>query len=287
MTHKKLKVHDNEKTAAEPDESKLDDWMEEAPVVAKWTAAESIWLTLITAISLLSALPGAGLELAVWIQPALVGLIWGGQFIAGFWGGASDRPNLFGLGLLVIASLWLSRCLQNITDFTFFESLLFTVIVSSTGWLAAKYCCLLAQPHWSRLRDQKMSQFSIIDLLFLMTVVACLVAGAKHMAAHPLFFLGVLGTLLIGSCGCWAAVNWAWNDQGPLGIPGLIFGFSIVLGLAMVYWISPSMSWWERIEWAVSGPLCVCAAQCTTALVAFAGIRQNAFHAQQPEPCSN
>jgi hypothetical protein len=264
----------------------LEDHIECTVEGRSWTVVETVWLILIAAISLLVVLPEAGIEPPPWLQPGLVGLIWGGQFVIGFWSGGTDRMTFFGMSVLIAASAWLSRCFQSMTDFTFYESLFLSVIVVAIGWMLARYSHTLARPHWSHLRIQQSRQFSISDLFFLMTIVACLVCGATRMSTHPLPLLGVLGTLLIGSSGCWAVIHWVWNDRHPLGIPFLIASASVLLGMTLVSWLAPSMSWWERVEWAVSGPLSVCAVQCATVLVAFAGIRQNAFFLQEHSPCS-
>jgi hypothetical protein len=256
-----------------------------------WSVVETVWTAIVASVCVMAGLPVLGGEAPVWIQPAAVGLIWGAVFVLGFWSGGSRCVDGKSLLLLVTAGLWLTYRFKMMTDFLFAESLLLTVLVVGSGWLAARNFQDLAHSHWTRVRIYPKNQLSIGDLFFLTTFGACVVWAMGQMSSHPLAFVGVLGTLVVGCFGSWAVIDFAWNDRRPMGLSFAIAVAVLLTGLAVIVWLTPMMTWWDRVDWVVSGPLSVCTTQCLTVLVAFAAIRKNADLTQEqeflPVPVSN
>ncbi len=236
--------------------------------------AESIWCSLLIGLCFVASLPVFGTEIPSWIQPSFVGLLWGGQFMMGFWLGGANLLRIHSILIVCIGVCWLTISLQTITDFSFRESLLFNVIIFLAGWLVIRLDCRSACKHWPEHRQRLRFQMPLVDYFILMTVAACLVSSLGQLCSPPVLLIGVGCTVLVGCCSCWAAYHWAWNDQRPLGAPLLI---ALLMTGICFYWLrllAPSLSMSELSEWLLCGPASVLASQTFTVLVTMAVVRK-------------
>jgi hypothetical protein len=258
----------------------VDGQMEEQTLPpAVWSVAETMWTLVLAAVCLAGAVPAAGshagIEVPVWLQPGMLGLFWGGLYLIGFWAGGTRGLSLASACTLGLAAFWLTYSIQSLTDFSYHQSLLVSALAVASGWVTFRKGCPLAAKHWKNARLSRLQQWSLGDAFMVMTVAACAASGMARFTGSPALFFSVLATVLIGCCWSWAAVDWAWNDRTPIGLPLAISILMTALGMAAVSWWAPSMTFGQRLEWAVSGPLSGCAAQSVTVLVAVALIRQN------------
>ena len=218
--------------------------------------------------------------LPMWVQPSVVGLLWGLQFLIGFWLGGVRRSAALSLGIAAGGAGLLTLAFRALTDFRLAECLLVSSLLLLSGWLTVRLDGR-ARRHWPgrRLRSQ---QWSLVDLFLATTLVACLIHGLRGMSSSPLLWVGVAGTLLIGACGSWAAYRWAWDDERP-GLAALLVTLVLAAGgVTTAIRFSPSLTAEELIHWLVVGPLSVLAAQLCTVLLVLAVTRQ--YQPSLPEP---
>jgi len=169
---------------------------------------------------------------------------------------------------------WLTFSFHWTTDFTFPESLLFSTLIATAGWLAIRWDRSLAVEHWPEHRRWTPKQLPLIDFFVLTAVVACLVSGARQLNSPPALLIGVGWSLLIGCSGCWMAYQWAWNDRRPVGFPLLVNVLLIGISGYWVKWMAPSLGLVELGQWLICGPASVLASQLFTVLVALAVARR-------------
>lgn len=247
--------------------------------------ADPVWSLLLTVICWAVSLPFLGWQLPAWIQPSFVGLLWGGQFMLGFWLAGARLNSPIGLVVAGLSWCWLAFGFHTVTDFTIPESLLFGTLTSTAGWLVIRWDRGVALQRWPAHRPWQPRQIPIIDFVVLTAIVACLLSGARQLQSPPALLIGVGWCLLIGCSCCWMAYEWAWNDRKPVGPPLVVNVLLIGSSLYWLQWVAPSLSMTEIFQWLVSGPASVLAAQVFTVLVALAAARR--FARTPPAALSN
>lgn len=233
-----------------------------------------MWCVLLAVVSAVAAVPFLVSEIPVWIQPSLVGLLWGGQFMLGFWLGGANQLTGFRLVMASASFGWLTAAFLWITDFTFRESLSFGVLILLAGWLAIRRNQQTALEHWPDLRVQKFRQISLIDLFLAVTVTACLVSGLVHWTSPPALMLSVGWALALGCCLCGMATQWAWNDRRPVGIDLITAFLLIAIGVYCLKLVAPTLGFREMCQWMLQGPASVLASQTFSVLLALAVSRR-------------
>lgn len=227
---------------------------------------------LLSILAGLGSLPLLGVYIPLWIQPSLVGLLWGSLFLIGSWLTFASHCNWFNLALVVGGSVSLTFAFHSITDLTIEESILVAVTLVACGWLAFRFDPSPKNTIARLATHSNGLQIPLIDLFVAMTLVACTARAITQMTSPPIMLIGIMGTLIVGCCCCWAAYHWAWNDDRPIGAPLVAVFVLASLGIATAYRFS-ALSALELLRWLLQGPLSVIAAQCFTVLVVLAIMR--------------
>ena len=238
------------------------------------SSPESVWCAMLVGLCLMVGFPFYFSRIPDWTQPSFVGLIWGGQFILGVWLGGANHHTFLRLLIATTSFLWCAVGFQWVTDFSFRETLLFSALILSAGFIIIRCDQRVVQAHWPDHRTRKSMQVSLIDLFVATTVTAVLVSGLRNLTAPPALLIGVGWSLLVGCCCCWMTYHWAWNDLRPVGLPLFTTAVLVCVGCIWLRVISPSLGFGELCQWLVCGPASVLASQCCTVLVALALARQ-------------
>ncbi|MBX3420515.1 MAG: hypothetical protein KF752_03055 [Pirellulaceae bacterium] len=232
------------------------------------------WLPLLLAVNGIAVgVLAVGSEIPEWLQPTLVGWLWGCQFLIGFWL-ARSSGIAFGSMLIVAASSWLwTRVLQHVTDLTTAECLLVSVGLQVAGWLSVRLNPALTSAGWVT-HSLRGGQVRLLDYLLAITWAALAVHSIVRLDVPSLLLIGVAVTLFIGCCYSSAACGWALNDRRPIG-PAMWLSILLtsvaILGLLA---LSPANSAGNLASWILTGPLSVIAAQVFTVLLALGLARQ-------------
>jgi hypothetical protein len=236
------------------------------------SAPSSTLALVILALAVIGCLPLFGLLVPLWLQPSLVGLLWGSLFLGGCWltiaGSCSWLMHL----LVLVGAASLTTTFHRVTDLSIEESLLACVMLVACGWMMFR----IDRNPWKVVSGQPMAltirQIPLTDLFLLTTLAACIVRAATHMTSPPLMLIGIMGTLVVGCVYTWAAYHWAFNDARPVGAPMVLAVMLSLVGIGIVLYASP-MSIRELCVWLLQGPLSVIATQCFTVLAVFGIMR--------------
>lgn len=109
-----------------------------------------------------------GWQPVLWLQPSIVGIMWGGLFTFGLLLGGPGQGRLL-LGVVTcLGCLVITLAFRNLTSFDTSDSLLFSSALALGGWATAK-CCLpatvpvkLALPHASPIAELE-DHYSILS----------------------------------------------------------------------------------------------------------------------------
>lgn len=227
---------------------------------------------LLVLFAFLAALPVIGFEVPLWIQPSVVGLLWGSLFLSGCWFAFAGHYSWLYVMLIGGSSIVFTVAFRTVTDLSLEESLLASVLLFASGWMAMRFDRRPQEAIAKQLKSSKPLQIPLMDFFIATTLVACTARAISQMSGPPVMLIGIIGTLFIGCGGCWAAYHWAWNDARPIGLP---FGITVVLSMiavVLLIGISP-LSTTELAGWLLVGPLSVLATQCFTVLAALAVLR--------------
>lgn len=242
-----------------------------ASALPSYSICDAFWLFFILGICAATAMPIHGFVLPAWIQPSLVGLIWGSQFLIGFWLGAG-RPRPF-LGATA-AMLWSTLAMSSATDFSFRESLLLGNLQLAAGWLVTRWDRRTAQFQKLSTEGPNDNQWPMSDLFLLTAIVACIVSSIGHWTAPLTLLVSVAATLLVSCCCSWAAYQWSWNDDRPIGLPMIVAILFTGIAIYAVTRLSPTMQVREIAHWLLAGPASVVASQTFVVLLAL-GMSRN------------
>ena len=239
----------------------------------------------VCSLALLAAMNPA---LPLWLQPTVIGMLWGALFMVGFLLGA-DRGRSVALlvACFICAALFL-HTFQVLTDFAFSGSLLVTTWLLMFGWLtgrtdATATACFLRAVSCSSTPVSLATaespavnpwlRWSILDIVFATGVVACFCQSATHLIAHPLLLIGVHVSLFGGVLYSWLAHRWVWNDRISWW-RSLLTVSTMTLVAIFVCQLTPVGRVFDgNLAWMLSGPLNVMAAQGTFVLFGAALLR--------------
>lgn len=223
------------------------------------------------------------LALPLWFQPTVVGLLWGGLFVAGFMLG-SLRSGVFGAVCASAVCSWLfGYCFMEITDLAAPDCLLIASLLLSCGWLTARL------DQWTVVKRSasnggetrpSLRQWSISDIVFVTTMAACFCKSLPQLAAPPVLLLSVLIALAAGLVCSWIAYRWAWNDDWSLRRCLLVASMLALITVYLYSYAPTGMSLIEAVSWMISGPVNVIAAQAVAVLFALALVRFELTNAQ-------
>lgn len=233
--------------------------------------SQPVLVLLLIAITLISSMPLFGVDVKLWVQPSLVGLIWGGMFLIGFGLASLGGQTATSLLTLPWCALLQTLSFKEITDLSVEECLVVAVALVGTGWIARRFDRRMIKI-MSQIQAPAKWQLPLMDFFVATTLVACLVKACMEMTSPPIMLISVLGTLLIGCSCCWAAYHWAWNDSQPVGLPLILVASLAFIGVTILFKVSP-LTAIELAAWLLVGPLSVLAAQSFTVLAVFAIIR--------------
>jgi hypothetical protein len=216
------------------------------------------------------------INIPLWFQPTAVGLLWAGLYLAGFMLGGI-RSGVFSAACVAFACSWLfGYCFLRITDLAASDCLLVSALLLSCGWLTARLDRLTVASQLSaRFGESRygLRQWSIADIVFVTTMVACFCKSLPQLAAPPMLLLSVLLALAAGLACSWIAYRWAWSDEWSARRCLLV---AAMLGLITVYLFSyapTGMTFLEAATWMLTGPANVIAAQGVAVLFTLAIVR--------------
>ncbi len=234
----------------------------------------------------------SGAALPIWLQPTIVGILWGGTLLCGLylgaWGMFRASCVLTVAGLSILLHL---ACLK-ITNLQWADSLLLSSILLSCGWVKGRWSSQeltvegAERGQVSRAlnsADGRSStvnvpcqrsplQWSIGDMATITALAACMTSAGMQVRISPLL-VSVAWAFLVGLMSCWTAYRWVWLDRWSMNSLGLA-----VLGIiaAIVYldqYAPTDATWMESFAWLCAGPISVVASQATTVLLFLAIVR--------------
>jgi hypothetical protein len=231
------------------------------------------WQALAALIGI-GSLPVFGIPAPLWLQPAWVGLLWGVLFLLGLYQSHAKNQDVVRLAAVVLASVMLTVAFTRITDLHFCESLLASVMLFLCGWMVGNFDS--SSRRLMRGRSEKNSgQVSMLNLFVITTLVACALHAFSNLQSPMVTLVGVMGTLIIGCTGCWAAAQWAWNDRRPIGMPLALAVAASIIGFGLLRRSSPGMTLGDLSTWLLAGPISVLAAQVMVVLAVLGLVRQS------------
>jgi hypothetical protein len=227
----------------------------------------------------LAGLPACGWEPQVLFQPTWVGLMWACLFLAGCLLGSQDRnrwPTMLAALSIAYVAWWGFR---SLTDVPAPDSLLLSVILMLSGWGVTTWHRARVRFTEARVGASSVAEgwrWSIGEIGWLTTLGACL-AHAIPGLQTPAWLMLSVGTALMSAVLCsWIAYWWAWNDawdRWKLGVLAVVMCASVWI----VQVSAPrGLSVLTSIQWVLSGPLNVVAAQGVSVLLVQALWRWNA-----------
>lgn len=232
-----------------------------------WSMASSLLVSFLFACIVI-----VGWQPPLWMQPSMVGLIWGSLFLSGFGIAWLGKASAVQVGLHAASATFLVLAFRFITDLSLEECLIASITLVGSGWLACRLDLRLIADRFTWVAHEPRTQLSILDLLLATTLVACAARAYINLTHPPLMLYSMLGTLLLG-CGCsWACYHWTWNDRRPVGVPLLMVAFFSLAGLVLIARVSP-LGTLDLTIWLLVGPLSVLAAQCFVVMTSFSMIR--------------
>lgn len=231
----------------------------------------------------------------VWLQPSVLGLLWGGVFLNGVATGYGRGSLLF--TILALSHLCLTRtAFEHLTSLATSECCILCVILFASGWVTAQFdsmhsavCERRVNREQSANRDSirildtsdeqptihshLRQQWTIWDLAVLTTLCAVLCYAIPHVTSSLLFLSHVLFAATAGSLASWIAYRWVLDDRWSLGkLAVLVIGTS--LGLWLIVRQTPDdFSMLHALVWILTGPLAVIAAQAFTVMAILTAIR--------------
>jgi hypothetical protein len=211
----------------------------------------------------------AGWQVPLWLQPSAVGVLWGVIFLLGLLLSLAGNFRSSQLFVVVLCTLVSGLAFHRITDLTIDESIFAILPLIGCGWSTARFDRSPLHSLNLKARELNSMQVPLLDYFLVTTLVACLAHVLLKMHSPPLILVGVMGTVLIGCCSCWAAYQWALCDHYPIGLPALMSIGLCLAGIAVLLRLTP-LSSSELISWMVTGPLSVLAAQVFTVLLVLA-----------------
>lgn len=227
---------------------------------------------LLVMLSVLGSLPLFGFQAASWAQPSVVGMIWGGLFLAGFGLATVGRESKLHVLAVPCCAIVLMLAFRSITDLTLQECLVVAAALVGTGWLARRLDRRMLKASNEPMNLPRSWQVPMIDFFIATTLIACLARAMIDMTNPPIMLISILGTLVVGCGCCWAAYHWTWNDTQPVGLPLVVVALLALAGVGVLVRVSP-LAPVELAAWLLVGPLSVLASQSFTVLLVFAAIR--------------
>lgn len=227
-------------------------------------------------------------EFPLWIQPTHVGALWGGSFFAGFACGSFGRGSyLWAIWAAAVVSLS-SVAFCRLSSFGAFDSILLSACILTLAWIAAS----LGSRNWSMFPHRwwvglgkSTTQFSIWDMAFLTCIVAMICASVSRLEARPVLLASVFLALTGGLCSCWVACQWVWHDCWSIWkVFFLVVSVLVALSTGVVFMLTTNFnaSILDTVQWLLTGPINVIAAQATTVLALSALVRLDQSFATSP-----
>lgn len=221
----------------------------------------------LAALMIFAALLAGGRHPTLTFQPTCVGILWAGMFLSGYLMGGKGRGRFATLWLTAPSGYISWRAFYALTDFAAADSLMLAAILMTGGWAAAR--CL----EWRGLenlpgptKQTRQGHFSIWDIGFFTTIVACVVHSAPRLESPPILQFAVAVCLLSGLLCSWIACAWAWKDNWDgWSLSALMV---VLLASAGCLFLAAPSGWslirW--LQWGLAGPVNVIAAQATVIL---------------------
>ncbi len=205
-------------------------------------------------------------QLPIWLQPTIVGLLWGAQFVAGFILARVHSGKFWATLASLACAIVFGLCFFLLTDLAADDCLLVSALLISVGWLTARVDQRPRGAH-DRATPRHLRQYSLADMAFATTIAACLSRALPHLSAPPLLLFSVLVALAAGLICSWIAYRWVWKDECSLPRILLIFTMlALATGLLIAY-VPTGMTVIQALAWLATGPANVIAAQAAAVLL--------------------
>lgn len=200
-------------------------------------------------------------DVPLWIQPSVVGAIFGSLFLMGLLLGGVGRGSLkFAVAVL---SCWLFShlAMARITSLSHSEVLFVTSCLLALGWLVSLLECLSLDTNKKDSCVIQYRQWTMWDIA-LLTLWVAVFCHCSQQLESPVYLLAEVGYVLAGgSIASWIAFRWALDDQWSIG---KLFGLTVAGAIAL--WLISrcrpiDYSSLEVAQWMVTGPMSVISAQ--------------------------
>lgn len=220
--------------------------------------------------------PISGHIISAWFQPTLVGWLWGCQFLLGFWLAGSGRFSALNLILTGLTFGWLATAFGSLTDFKLVESIVLNALSFVSGWMLIRTHVSVARHHWSQVWRLPGGQITLLELMGVMTIVACVLTALPHFLTHLELTIGVFSTMIVCSGMSWTCYHWVWNDHQPVKIWS-IRGLAIVVGsVGIILSASVTSEGNDSLTGMLQGPVNVIASQVILVLFAM-GLTRSSY----------
>jgi hypothetical protein len=141
----------------------------------------------------------------------------------------------------------------------------------------------VAKHHWSQVWRLPGGQITLLELMGVMTIVACVLTAMPHFLTHLELAIGVFSTLIVCSGMSWTCYHWVWNDHQPVKI-WTIRGLAIVVGSGgIILSASVTSECNDPLTGMLQGPVNVIASQVIFVLLAMGLTRSNYSVASRTE----
>lgn len=264
------------------------------PVDARVGPVRPLMILVVLAVPTFAAVLAAGVPIGYVFEPAAVGILWAGVFLAGVVLGGLARGSGLAVALATGYLAVAHAAFQQLSGFSAGESLIVAAVVIVTGWITGRRAInnhslfaasstteereisqrgsfdALSLSGVLRLQSQpkpktpRTFQIELWDITFAMSVSAVVLAGLKDVASPlPLIACGVAA--MVGGFVCSAlACRWAWHDHwSPWSFAVFVAGGVLCVGVLVANSPMPVLS---TLKWLLSGPVSTIGAQATTVL---------------------
>lgn len=220
------------------------------------------------------------IQVAEWLKPTCVGVLWGGIFTTGFLFGSVARGNQWFLAAAACFLFAANSALEHLTTLAPMDNLMAFSTILAAGWLTATLdpSCQVRQPHELRglSKEQRRAgrrKLGICDLGFLTVIAACFARALPDLATGPLMLMGLFISLFTGLIISWISGRLAWSNKWQQRSALLLLA-PILLAIAWILLLRPhSISLGQATYWLLAGPSSILAAQAVTVLFLLSTLR--------------
>ena len=227
------------------------------PAPTKNNRPPNVALICASLFSILALCLCAQLELPLWLQPSVVGVVWATLFFLGTRLNMTAQP--IQLLCACLASVPLTQAFQLVTDLSLAECVLASCALLGAGWLTWR----------PNSQASRRGHWSIWEMMLATTIVAIALSCFPNITSSMLLLLAVVLTLVGGIVFSAFAHRIVLNDDWNLAHLGICAGIASIWALIAFLFRPTGTTWTSALTWLMTGPLLVVSSQFTWAAVLF------------------